>query len=309
MSGLYFGFDQLPNIDACVLSQGTFDGVHKGHQKVLQSLVNKAKSLDLPSVLLTFHPHPRSVVKTHTDKIELINSIEEKANHILNIGVNFVLVLEFTMEISQLSPEQFVTQILVDKLNTKFILVGYDHRFGKNRAGGFKELLKLSLNHQFQVAEIEAKEIDEIAISSTQIRKYLKIGDIDKANDLLGYHYPITGKVIHGNKNGRKLGFPTANISVTEKDKLIPKIGAYFGYTRVNGHSYPSMINIGYRPTVEGSNLTIESHLIGVNIDLYDQTIQIELTGFLREEIKFGSLDQLKEQLKTDKQKVLEVLV
>ena len=309
MSGLYFGFDQLPSINACVLSQGTFDGVHKGHQKVLQSLVDTARTLNLPSVLLTFHPHPRSVVKTHTDKIELINSIEEKAERILNIGVDYVLVLEFTTEISQLSPEQFVTEILISKLNIKNILVGYDHRFGKNRSGGFQELLLLSSSFNFDVEEIEAKEVDEIVISSTQIRKHLKNGDIEKANDLLGYHYPITGTVIHGNKNGRTLGFPTANISITEKDKLTPKTGAYVGHTVVNGKSYPSMINIGYRPTIDGSNLSIESHLIGVDLDLYDQTIQIQLIDFLRDEIKFNSLDQLKDQLNKDKQKVLEILV
>ena len=306
MSGLYFGFEQLPSINSCVLSQGTFDGVHKGHQKVLQSLVEKARDLNLPSVLLTFHPHPRSVVKTHYDKIELINSIEEKAERILKVGVDYVLVLEFTTEISQLSPEQFVTKILVEKLNVRNILVGYDHRFGKNRAGGFKELLSLSSNHRFHVQEIAAKEIDEIAISSTQIRKHLKEGNITKANDLLGYQYPISGIVVHGNKNGRKLGFPTANIAITEKDKLIPKIGAYIGYTVVNGIRYKSMINIGYRPTLDGTYLSVESHLIGVDIDLYDQTIQLQLVDFLRNEIKFNSLDQLKDQLAKDKLKVIE---
>lgn len=309
MSGLYFGFDQLPSIEACVLSQGTFDGVHKGHQKVLQSLVDNARSQNLPSVLLTFHPHPRSVVNTHTDKIQLINSIEEKAERILQLGVDYVLVLEFTTEISQLSPEQFVTEILVNKLHVKNILVGYDHRFGKNRAGGFQELLALSSKYQFQVEEITAKEIDEIAISSTQIRRHLKEGNISKANDLLGYEYPLSGIVVHGNKNGRKLGFPTANILISEKDKLIPKIGAYIGFTIVNGKRYPSMINIGYRPTLDGTNLSIESHLVGVEIDLYDQNIQIQLTDFLREEIKFNSLEQLKEQLAEDKLKVLDSLV
>ena len=309
MSGLYFGFDQLPSIEACVLSQGTFDGVHKGHQKVLQSLVDNARSQNLPSVLLTFHPHPRSVVNTHTDKIQLINSIEEKAERILKIGVDYVLVLEFTTEISQLSPEQFVTEILVNKLHVKNILVGYDHRFGKNRAGGFQELLALSSKYQFQVEEITAKEIDEIAISSTQIRRHLKEGNISKANDLLGYEYPLSGMVVHGNKNGRKLGFPTANILIGEKDKLIPKIGAYIGFTIVNGKRYPSMINIGYRPTLDGTNLSIESHLVGVEIDLYDQNVQIQLTDFLREEIKFNSLEQLKEQLAEDKLKVLDSLV
>lgn len=309
MSGLYFGFDQLPSIDACVLSQGTFDGVHKGHQKVLQSLVDKARSLKLPSVLLTFHPHPRSVVKTHTDKIQLINSIEEKAERILKVGVDYVLVLEFTTEISQYSPEQFVTEILVNKLHVHNILVGYDHRFGKNRAGGFQELLTLSSKYNFQVEEITAKEIDEIAISSTQIRRHLKEGNIIKANELLGYDYPISGMVIHGNKNGRKLGFPTANILISEKDKLIPKIGAYLGYTLVNGNRYPSMINIGYRPTLDGTNLSIESHLVGVEIDLYDQNIQLQLIDFLRDEIKFNSLEQLKNQLATDKLKVLDSLV
>jgi riboflavin kinase/FMN adenylyltransferase len=300
MGGLIYGINNLPKHAGLVATQGTFDGVHQGHQHVLNQVINIAKSKQLPSILITFHPHPRSVINPNDESISLLTSIEEKAAEVLKMGIDYVLVLPFTTEISNLSPEQFVKQILVDALNVKTMIVGYDHRFGKHRSGGYNELKQLALVHHFEVQEIPAHEIDEIAISSSRIRKALLMGDLKRANELLGYHYQLSGTVVKGNQLGRTIGFPTANLAIDEIHKLIPQNGVYSGYTELNQKTYRFMLNIGVRPTVDGSKKTIEAYILDFEGDLYDKPLKLHIVEYLREEIRFSGLDALKTQLKVD---------
>ena len=302
-----FGLENLTS-KGFVLTQGTFDGVHRGHQQVLNQVLEEAKSQNLPSMLLTFHPHPRSIVKPKDWNPLILNSIEEKAQRVLDLGIDVVLVLEFTKEISEYSPKEFVERILVEAIGAKSIVVGYDHRFGKNREGKFENLTSLSKEFQFTVNEIAAKEIDDIAISSTRIRTSLQNGELNSANELLGYHYPLSGKVIHGEKRGRTIGFPTANIEIEEPQKLIPPNGVYAGITNMGNVTYPVVMNIGTRPTVNGSDRRIEAHIIGLDQDLYNQRIQIELVAFLRNERKFENLDALKNQIQQDLNEALHII-
>lgn len=300
MDGLIFGIHNLPKHAGLVATQGTFDGVHRGHQHVLNQVIDIAKAKQLPSILITFHPHPRSVINPNDETISLLSSIQEKAAEVLKMGIDYVLVLPFTTEISNLSPEQFVKQILVDSLNIKTMVVGYDHRFGKHRSGGYKELLELSEQYHFDVHEIPAHEIDEIAISSTRIRKALLVGDLKRANELLGYHYQLSGTVVLGNQLGRTIGFPTANLEIDDIHKLIPQNGVYAGYAEIDAQKHRFMLNIGVRPTVDGTKKTIEAHILDFDGDLYDKAIKLHIVEYLREEKRFSGLDELKSQLKLD---------
>lgn len=300
MKGLIFDLENIPQNDGFVVTQGTFDGVHLGHQHVLKQVVSIAKTHQKPSLLITFHPHPRLVINPNDDSIKMLSSIEEKAKNILEMGIDYVLVLSFTHEISQYSPEKFVQDILVSKLNVKCMVVGYDHRFGKNRSGGFAELQEFSKKYHFEVEEIPASEIDQIAVSSTRIRKAIQSGNLKEANELLGKPYSLTGFVVEGQKLGRQLGYPTANFSIDEPHKLIPQNGVYAGYINIDNQTYKTMINIGVRPTVDGTHRTIEAHVLDFNQNLYNQKHTIFLVQFLREEIRFNGLEALKIQLQQD---------
>ncbi len=312
MSGLVFGIDNLPQHNGYVVTQGTFDGVHKGHVHVLQQVVRIAQQENLPSILITFHPHPRLIVNPNDKSLALLSSIKEKAQRILDLGIDTVLVLPFTEEIASLSPEEFISSILVQKLKVKHMVVGYDHRFGKNRSGGFQELIQLATKFGFQVSEISPKEIDEIAVSSTRIRKALQNGNLNEANDLLGYNYTLTGIVVHGQKRGRTIGFPTANLHIDEPSKLIPNYGVYAGFARLlrsensiqpflqTPNRIPMVLNLGVRPTVDGTQFVTEAHLLDFSGDLYDQELQLELVEFIRPEKKFESFDDLKNQIQLD---------
>lgn len=300
MNGLIFDLENIPQNEGFVVTQGTFDGVHLGHQHVLKQVVNIAKEYKKPSLLITFYPHPRLVINPNDSTIKMLSSIEEKAKNILDMGIDYVLVLSFTHEISQYSPEKFVQEILVSKLNVKCMVVGYDHRFGKNRSGGFAELTQFSQKFNFQVAEIPASEIDEIAVSSTRIRKAIANGNLNEATELLGKPYTLTGVVVEGQKLGRQLGYPTANFSIDEPHKLIPPNGVYLGFVTILETKYKIMLNIGVRPTVDGTRQTIEAHIIDFNEDIYNQKFTIFLVQFLREEIRFNGLEALKIQLQKD---------
>ncbi len=303
MNGLIFDLENIPQNNGFVITQGTFDGVHLGHQHVLKQVVNLAKSYSKPSLLITFHPHPRLVIDPKNTSIKLLSSIEEKAKKILEMGIDYVLVLSFTHEISQFSPREFVNEILVKKLNVECMVVGYDHRFGKNRSGGFEELTNLATEFNFDVKEIDASEIEEIAVSSTRIRKALNSGNLESANELLGRPYILSGTVVKGKQLGRQLGFPTANIQIDEPNKLIPPNGVYIGYTLIGETKYKIMLNIGVRPTVDGTTQTIEAHILDFNNDIYNQQITLFLVQFLREEQRFNGLDALKIQLQKDEAK------
>ena len=279
-----------------VVTLGTFDGVHLGHQKIINRLLNAG----LESVVLTFSQHPRSIL--HKDSnVKLLNTNEEKIALLEKCGVNNLIIQNFDTEFSELTGEAFVKGILVDQLNIQKIIIGYDHRFGKNRSSDIHDLIYFGKKYHFDVEQISAKEIDEISVSSTKIRNAILEGDITLANDYLGYPYTFSGSVTKGRQLGRTIGFPTANLKINDTRKIIPKNGVYVvnGYWDNNWHQ--GMMNIGVKPTIDGQNLTIEVHFFDLNQDLYDKQIAIQVLDFLREEVKFDSLDTLKEQLRKDK--------
>ncbi|WP_372745049.1 bifunctional riboflavin kinase/FAD synthetase [Lutibacter sp.] len=286
---------------------GTFDGVHLGHQKVIKNLVESAKKNNAESVLLTFFPHPRMVLQKNAN-IKLINTIDERIELLENIGLNTLIIQEFSDEFANLSAFEFVKTILVDQLNIKKLIIGYDHHFGKNREGNFNSLVAFGLQFNFEVTEISQKDISNITVSSTKIRCAIEQGEIQKANSYLGYNFTLIGTVVKGKNLGKKIGFPTANILIKETYKLIPKTGAYIVKSSINNKLIYGMMNIGYRPTVSGKNQTIEINFFDFDEDLYNQVLKIEVLTFLREEKKFDSIEYLKSQLNKDKQKSLEYI-
>jgi riboflavin kinase/FMN adenylyltransferase len=286
---------------------GTFDGVHIGHQKILERLINDAHGLYLKSMVLTFFPHPRMVLQKDAD-IKLLNTIEEKVKIFKRLGLDYLIIHPFTEEFSRLSATEFVRDLLVNNLKTKKIIIGYDHRFGRNRTANIHDLIAFGSTLDFEVDEISAQEIDDVSVSSTKIRKALSEGDINTANSYLGYNYMLTGKVQRGKGIGRQLNYPTANIQIEEAYKLIPKIGAYVVKSEINGSTIFGMMNIGYNPTVSGTEKSIEVHFFDFNQDLYDLVLQIDILDRLRDEYKFESVDALKEQLSKDKATSLSII-
>lgn len=286
---------------------GTFDGVHIGHQKILERLINDARDLSLKSMVLTFFPHPRMVLQKDSD-IKLLNTIAERTKILKNLGLDYLIIHPFTQKFSRLSATEFVRDLLVNNLKTKKIIIGYDHRFGRNRTANINDLIAFGSTLDFEVSEISAQEIDDVSVSSTKIRKAISEGDIKTANSYLGYNYMLTGKVKKGKGIGRKLNYPTANIHIEESYKLIPKIGSYVVSSKINGTTVYGMMNIGYNPTVSGTVKSIEIHFFDFNQDLYDIELQIDILDRLRDERKFESVDALKEQLSKDKTTSLSII-
>lgn len=279
---------------------GTFDGVHVGHRKILEKVINHAKVAQLKSAVLTFFPHPRMVLQKDAD-IKLLNTLAEKKAILNKMGLDILVVHPFTIEFSRLTATEFVRDLLVNKLKSKKIVIGYDHRFGRNRTANITDLIAFGNALDFGVEEISAQEIDEVSVSSTKIRKALEEGDVHTANEYLGYEYMLTGVVQKGKGLGRKLDYPTANLVIEESYKLIPKTGSYTVKSDLKGETVYGMMNIGFNPTVNGTAKTIEVHFFGFNGDLYGETIQVDMLNRLRDERKFDSLEALKEQLKKDK--------
>lgn len=296
-----------------VVTIGTFDGVHIGHKKLLERLINDAKLLKLKATVLTFFPHPRMVLQQDTD-IKLLNTIEEKIQILEKIGLDFLMIHPFTKEFSRLTATEFVQDILVEGLHCKKVIIGYDHRFGRNRNATINDLKDFGKAFQFEVDEIPAQEIDDVSISSTKIRKALEEGDLKTANRYLGYPYMLTGTVIKGKGLGRQLSFPTANIFIEETYKLIPRKGVYVVKSTLQEREVFGMMNIGVNPTVsanDGTKMTkesIEVHFFDFKEDLYGQKIQINILDRIREEHKFTSVEALKKQLEKDKKRSLEFL-
>jgi riboflavin kinase/FMN adenylyltransferase len=284
---------------------GTFDGVHLGHQKVLKNLVKNAKQ-DV-SVLLTFFPHPRMVLQSSV-QIKLINTIDERISLIEKTGLDVLVIHKFTKEFSKQSALEFVRNILVSKLNISRLIIGYDHHFGKNREGNFEQLEEYSHTYGFGLTKISQEDVNEIAVSSTKIRKAIEEGNINKANKFLGYNFMLTGEVVQGENLGEKIGFPTANLFIKESYKLIPKTGSYIVKSQLDGKTIYGMMNIGFRPTVHGKHKTIEIHFFNFNEMLYGKTICVELLDFLRNERKFETIEALKTQLQEDKHKALKAI-
>ena len=283
-----------------IITIGTFDGVHLGHQKILKKLNVEAENNGLESSVLTFFPHPRTVLNPDSS-LKLINTIEERISLFKKSKIDNLIVHPFTKEFSELDSEDYVKNILVDQLKAKIVLIGYDHKFGKNRTADINNLKEYGIKYNFEVIEIKAEEINDIAISSTKIRNSIKEGDIQLTNSYLGYEFSFFGKVVKGNSIGKTLGFPTANIKIGTDLKLIPKNGVYLISTIMNQKIIFGMMNIGIKPTTNENTKSIEVNLFDFNQDLYDTNITIYIKQFLREEIKFDSLNELKLQIEKDK--------
>ena len=281
------------------LSIGMFDGVHHGHQTIIKNLNSAAQNKDLESAILTFWPHPRTVFNPNDD-LKLLNTIEEKTYLLEKNKVQHLFLKEFDEEFRNLTGEEFVKQILIDKLNVKHLIIGHDHTFGKNRSGDFNLLKKMSSEYGFEVVQVEAVDFQDRHISSTQIRNALMNGEINTANEMLGYHYSVSGEVIHGKKLGRTIGYPTANISVNPM-KFLPKKGAYIVDAFVKNQQFKGMLSIGTNPTVDGKSLSVEVYILDFDGDIYGETISVNFRQFLHDEIKFDGLQQLIERLDEDK--------
>ena len=290
-----------------ILTLGTFDGVHKGHQKILKKLNSEANKAKLKSIVLTFFPHPRIVLNPRSN-LKLINTIKERSELLEKSGIDFLITHPFDKTFSELSPEKFVKNILVDKLKIKKILIGYDHKFGKNRTAGIEDLKKFGLKYDFDVIEISAKEQNKVTISSTKIRKSIENGDFNKVKSFLGYHFNIEGLVIKGNAIGRTIGFPTANLDVSEDYKLIPKRGVYLIFSLIENKKVFGMMNIGIKPTLNNDRETIEVNFFDWEKDLYNKQVKVYVLNFIRDEKKFTSLIKLEEQIKLDKKTCLKLI-
>jgi riboflavin kinase/FMN adenylyltransferase len=284
---------------AKVLSLGMFDGVHLGHVSIINQLKEIAQKYDLETAILTFWPHPRKVFNPN-DELHLLNTLEEKIALLEKAGIEVVFLQEFDENFRNLTGEEFIEQILVEKLNVKHVIIGYDHVFGKNKSGNFDLLQQLSEKLGYDVAQLKAVKEGDFNISSTKIRNCLGNGNIIGANKMLGYHYSVSGKVVDGKKLGRTIGYPTANLEINEL-KLLPKKGAYIVEVYVKNKFYKGMLSIGTNPTVNGEKLTVEVYILDFNEDIYGEEITVKFRDFLHEEIKFESLEKLIERLDEDK--------
>jgi riboflavin kinase/FMN adenylyltransferase len=285
--------------DETYITIGTFDGVHFGHQKIIEKLVQEAKKTNKKSVLLTFFPHPRMVLQKDAS-LKLINTIEERATLLEKTGLDYLIIHPFNKAFSRMSALEFVRDILVNQLNISKLIIGYDHHFGKNREGNITQLTEYSHLYDFKVEEIPAQDIDSVSVSSTKVRRALTAGNLKTANNYLGYNFMLNGTVVNGKKLGGTIGYPTANIDIKETYKLIPKTGVYVVQSAIDKKIIYGMMNIGNRPTVNGNHQTIEVHFFDFNQDLYHQKLNIELIYFLRDEEKFDTIDSLVHQLKKD---------
>ncbi len=287
--------NQIPS----VVTVGTFDGVHIGHRKIIDRLIESAERNGLESVILTFFPHPRMVLQQDSD-IKLINTIDERIQILEKTKLSSIVIHPFTKEFSRLTAGEYVQKILVNMLNTKHIIIGYDHRFGRNRNSNIIDLASYGMKNSFTVEEISKQDIDDVAVSSTKIREALFEGDITKANSYLGYEFMLTGTVEKGKKLGRKLNYPTANLHIKEQYKLIPKNGVYIVKSTIDNKTYFGMMNIGTNPTVNGTHQTIETHFFDTSFNLYDKKIQIQMLKRIRDEKKFSSIEELQEAMQKD---------
>jgi riboflavin kinase / FMN adenylyltransferase len=298
---IHTSFDTFKNVRNPIVTIGTFDGVHLGHGTILNKLKEIANEVGGETVLLTFYPHPRMVLYPDDHGLELLTSQEEKADLLKQFGLDHLVILPFTAEFSRKPAFEYVRDLLVSGMQTHTLVIGYDHRFGRNREGNHATLVDLSDSFGYRVVEIPAQQIDAAEISSTKIRKALQIGDVEMAQKLLGYHYTISGTVVTGDGRGRTIGFPTANIQANFAYKLIPFNGVYAARCVVDNLEYNAVINIGIRPTFhEGSERKIEAHILDFSGDLYNKSISLRFVSRIRSEQKFGSIVELTEQIKTD---------
>jgi riboflavin kinase/FMN adenylyltransferase len=305
---VYHSLEEFKKLDNAIVTTGTFDGVHIGHKAILNSLVEFAKKEQGESVLITFFPHPRMVLQKDLS-IKLLNTVSEKIALLNKTGIDHLLVFPFTKEFSRMSSVDFVRDILVNKIGTKKLVIGYDHQFGRNREGSFEHLKEYGPVYGFEVEEISVQDVDSVSVSSTKIRKsLLKYGDVKTANKYLGDYYHLSGTVVSGKRLGTKIGFPTANICIDEDYKLIPKDGVYLVTVEIDKHKYNGMLNIGKRPTVDGYNRTIEVNIFDFDNVIYNHEIKLCFIDRIRDEQKFDSVESLQTQLGIDKQNALIII-
>ena len=306
---VHHGIDSLTPLPYAVVTSGTFDGVHLGHQKILQRLNEVARNHpDGQSVVMTYWPHPRTVVSNDSQNLRLLSTLEEKITLLEQAGVDHLVVIPFTRSFSQLTSEEFIRQILIDGLGTKKLVIGYDHRFGRDREGGFDYIQAHQAEYGFEVEEIPRQDLEAVAISSSKIRTALSEGNVDTATRFLGREYSLTGTIVKGRQLGRTIGFPTANLQVDDAVKLIPANGVYAVAVEQGGQAYGGMLNIGFRPTVAGEHQTIETYIFDFDRDVYGEHMTLRFRAFLRPEQKFNGLPALMEQLHLDEQQAREAL-
>ena len=322
---IYHNLSDFKKLDNAIVTIGTFDGVHFGHQKIIKQLVEKAKSDKGESVILTFFPHPRMIIDPENQDLKMINTINEKAEILKGLGVDHLIITPFTRDFSNQLPEDYIKNTLVNNIGTRHIIIGYDHRFGKDRSGNLTDLKAAGLHYGFTVEEIMEQDIHDVAVSSTKIRQALLVGDVSLANDYLGYSFSIFGRVIKGDKIGRTIGFPTANIFVEETYKLIPGDGIYAVTVEMSAEfkedsestnrlqttdsglrTYKGMAYIGQRPTINGMTRNIEVNIFDFNQEIYGQDIKMNFLKFLRHDVKFTGLEALTVQLQKDKEATLD---
>lgn len=298
---IHHDFSSFKEVKNPVLTIGTFDGVHLGHQALLNRMKALAAEVNGETVVLTFTPHPRTVIFPEDHGIQLLSDTQEKRNFLADCGIDHLVEFPFTMEFAKKSAFEYVRDLLVVGMNVHTVIVGYDHRFGRNREGNFQLLLEYADMFQFHVEEIPAQLINESEVSSTKIRNAISAGNVEFALEATGRNYVLSGTVVHGKGNGQKIGFPTANIKISDPLKLIPANGVYVVETNINGKNYRGAMNIGTRPTFElNGSRSLEVHVIGFHNNLYEQPLQVEFIRKLRDEQNFGSIDALKEQLAKD---------
>lgn len=300
---IYHSLDSFQKLEYGVVTSGTFDGVHLGHKKILSRLREISEQSGGETVVLTFWPHPRMVVSEDSQDLQLLSTIDEKIELFSQLGIHHLLIVPFTRAFSELSCHEYIKEILVEKIGTKKLVIGYDHRFGRNREGSFEFLQENCASYGFEVEEIPREDIEDMAISSSRIRKALITGHIGEANGLLGRPYTLSGTVVKGKQLGRTIGFPTANVHLHESYKLIPMNGVYVIQATYNGEKFKGMLNIGVRPTVDGTMRTIEANLFDFDKEIYGEDLKLELLHYLRPEQKFESLDMLVRQINFDKEK------
>lgn len=306
---IYNNFSDFVKVPNAIVTIGTFDGVHLGHQAILKDMVKTAKEIGGETVVITFYPHPRQVLNINAANLRFITTQEEKLQLLEKSGVDNVVVVNFTKEFSRVSSEDFIRDYIIEHINPVKLVIGYDHHFGNNRMGDFSLLSEMQNKYNFKVQRIEAHDVENIAVSSTKIRHSLQQGDVSRANALLGYQFSYIGKVVSGNKIGREIGYRTANIEVEREYRLIETSGVYATYVDYEGKEYKSMTYIGKKPTINNDEIeNIEVHLFDFDGDLYDKDIKVRFVARVRGEQKFESLDALKKQLQIDEKNIREIL-
>jgi riboflavin kinase / FMN adenylyltransferase len=304
---VYKDLSALPIFTHAVITTGSFDGVHTGHVQIIEQLIKEAKKINGVPVLITFYPHPKQVVQMKEKTLQILNTPEEKYELLQTKGIENIVVVPFDKNFSELSADDYIEHFLVKHFKPAVIVVGYDHRFGNNREGDFDLLKRKEIEFGFTVKEIPEHVLTNITISSTKIRAAILEGNIEKAATYLGYNYYFSGTVIQGNKLGRTIGYPTANLQIQDDFKLVPANGVYAVDAQLEGRMLKGMMNIGIRPTVDGSKRVIEVNIFDFDEDIYGETLKITLKNSLRQEVKFASLEELKAQLAKDKERAIQV--